>query len=190
MNDACTTCFIDNRKVLNILAYKFSLHRAVVRDNAIDVEDLFQEASIAFLRAYNSHNEDRSQLTTHVTNVVTNYLTDFLRSLSRVKRQQDYNFPEIISLEDLSEEDEPVSPYLIATYETREAINYLLDKHLSSRDCQIFRLFFGLGDDHGECFTAEEIAAEFGLSQRGVSYILQNALSSDLRAELLEVLCA
>ena len=65
----------------------WKLSRAFHNSTGLDVDDLFQEASVAYLKALETYNPDKGKITTHTWWVISNYLKNY------VKEEREHIFP-------------------------------------------------------------------------------------------------
>lgn len=71
---------MENEKLLRKLAWSFHA------TTKIDLEDLYQEACYAYIKALKSHDPQKAMLSTHITHCVRNHLINY------TKKEMEHNF--------------------------------------------------------------------------------------------------
>jgi RNA polymerase sigma factor (sigma-70 family) len=166
-------------KAILRLAYSYYNHPLVQEDTSLQIDDLTQEISLAWYKAYQTYNKDRGTVfNTHFHTVAHNHMRDFLRRL-----MSNTQLPKYVPLAEASHIE---APDLIGDMERSEAIQAILNNHLSAREAQMVLLYFGIGMEAGSALTQEEIATEFGVSQQRVEQIINGALSNPTLVSTLQ----
>ena len=156
---------IKHKDDIESAARRFSNSSAVQSRNDIDLDDLIQEASIAFVRAHETYNANLSEFTTHFNNVINNALIDFLRGLS-------VNYEDTVPLQDALHVP---APDLIGQAEQQLDINKaLLVASVPPLHREIVLEYFGIGCP--DSLTQSELADKHGLSQQHISRIVEESL--------------
>jgi len=172
--------FLLYQKAILKIAHSFYEHPLIQEDQSLLFDDIVQEVSIAWIKAFQTYNKDRGSLNTHFHNVANNHMKDFLKSIMRNAK---IHKPVFVPLDEAYDVE---APDLIGAMERTEAITTILNNNLSERDAQIVLMHFGVGqeDEHG--LTQRELAEEFGLARETIRDIIHRALSNPDIVEQLQ----
>lgn len=162
------------------IAHRYNNSRAIKSDPSIDADDLFQEASIAFLRAIRTY-DGRNKLTTYYYRVGHNHMTSYVRRQGAGRRrntEEEFQHVPLESAIHIPARD------LIGEFEDSRAFEQVIDDVLEGREAQFVKLRFGINTGK-DGMSAADIAETAGVSRQMVDRVLQRALS---RPEFIKAL--
>jgi len=184
--------YILYQKNIDNIAYSYAKHPAILRNNSVDADDLKQELSLAFLKAYRTYNTGKSLFKTHFTNVARHYMIDFMRNLmSGTKHNTRAPSDDGYVTVPLEEAMNIPAADLIGDYETCSTIEKIVVATLPPREASIILMYFGIGSDDNKGMNQQELAEEFGISQQRINVLIKRALTDvDLVTQLQEAFSA
>ncbi len=164
-----------NLRLVVYLAKKFE-------SSGVELEDLISVGSIGLIKAVKTFNLDKKiKLATYASRCIENEILMHLRKVSKQKKETSLEKPlsydsdgnELLLCDVLGVDADEVFGHMEASVE-KEAIYKVLEK-LSTREQQIMKMRFGLGDCEEK--TQKEVADLLNISQSYISRIEKKILT-------------